>query len=263
MKLLQGKSVCIALGGRLVLNQIDFEIRAGEMLGLIGPNGAGKTTLLRLLAGLLSPDTGRLMLDGIAYSKLSPEARARKIAYLAQHGTAHWPMSVERIVALGRLPHLSSWQGPDRRDDKIIQQVMKQTDIAHLQQRSFSALSGGEQARVLLARALAAEPEILLVDEPVAALDPAHQLEVMSLLRSYCDQGGAVVVILHDLQLASHFCHRLQLLFNQTTLATGPVEEVLAPAYIEAAFGITIIPGSEQAADAFSLTWKRLPSEEC
>lgn len=257
MKLLQGKGVCISLGGRSVLHQIDIEIRAGEMLGLIGPNGAGKTTLLRLLAGLLSPDRGRLMLDGITYNKLSPEVRARKIAYLAQNGTAHWPMSVERIVALGRLPHLSSWQGPGKKDEEIIRQVMNQTDIVHLEQRLFNALSGGEQARVLLARALAAEPDILLVDEPVSALDPAHQLEVMSLLRSYCDQGGAVVVVLHDLRLASHYCHRLQLLFNQTTLATGSVEEVLAPANVEEAFGITIIPGSEQVSDAFALTWKR------
>ena len=256
MKQLHADQLSISLGGHQILQSLSFNLQSGEMLGLIGPNGAGKTTLLRLLAGLLKPDSGTISLDDVSYTKLSPQLRARKMAYLAQSGTAHWPMTVERIVALGRLPHLSDWQKPGEDDRQIIQRVMAQTDLKGFEQREFNTLSGGERARVLLARALVAEPEILLADEPVAALDLAHQLEMMTLLKQFCNQGGAVVVVLHDLRLAAHYCHRLQLLTHGSELANGPPAEVLSESNMERAFGIHIREEAGSISTAFTLPWE-------
>jgi len=258
MKQLHAEQLSVSLGGQQILQSLSFNLQRGEMLGLIGPNGAGKTTLLRLLAGLLKPNSGTITLDGHPYTKLSLQLRARKIAYLAQSGTAHWPMSVERIVALGRLPHLSDWQKPGDNDKQIIQRVMAQTDLRGFEQRQFNTLSGGERARVLLARALAAEPKILLADEPVAALDLAHQLQMMTLLKQFCNQGGAVVVVLHDLRLAAHYCHRLQLLTHGNELANGTPAEVLSEQHIAEAFGIRVSEGSDPIATAFTLPWERV-----
>ncbi len=256
MKRLHATQLSLSLGGVSILKSLSFELQNGEMLGLIGPNGAGKTTLLRLLSGLLQPDSGTIWLDEESYNRLPPRLRAKKIAYLAQSGTAHWPMSVERIVALGRLPHLSDWQKPKESDREIIQQIISQTDLCGFEQRQFNTLSGGERARVLLARALAAEPEILLADEPVAALDLPHQLEIMSLLKQFCNRGGAVAVVLHDLRLAAHYCHRLQLLTHGSELANGKPAEVLSEQHMQQAFGIRIREGAGSITTAFTLPWE-------
>ncbi len=254
---LQAQQLSIALGEAPILSAVPFELKAGQMLGLIGPNGAGKTTLLRLLAGLLTADSGSITLDGVDYQTLAPQLRAQKISYLAQSGTAHWPMSVERIIELGRLPHLSNWQKPSTHDGEIIQRTMQQTDVTQFKDRLFNTLSGGERARVLLARALAAEPEILLADEPVSALDLAHQLEVMSSLKTFCENGGAAVVVLHDLRLAAHYCHRLLMLNQGQVLAEGPPEEVLTENNMEHAFGIKMREGAGAMANSFKLPWER------
>lgn len=257
MNRLHGQQLCITLGGEQILKEVSFDLRAGEMLGLIGPNGAGKTTLLRSLAGLLTPDSGSIRLDEIDYEMLAPQLRAKRMAYLAQSGAAHWPMTVERIVSLGRLPHLSDWQKPTLRDAEIIERLMQQTDVLQYKDRRINTLSGGERARVLLARALVAEPEILLADEPVAALDLAHQLEVMSLLRHFCEQGGAAVVVLHDLRLAAHFCHRLQLLNHGEVVAVGSGAEVLTENNMKDVFGIQVREGAGPISNTFNLPWER------
>lgn len=256
MTCLTGDNLTLRLGNRSILRGIDITLREGEMLGLIGPNGAGKSSLLRLLAGLRTPQSGELTLDDEPLHSYSDRERATRIAYLAQEGTAHWPLEVERIVELGRLPHLGQWQRPGREDAEVIERVMQQTDTLHLSQRSFNTLSGGEKARVLLARALASEPSILLADEPVSALDPSHQLAVMELLIAHCRQGGAVVVVLHDLRLASHYCQRLQLLLGGETLITGTPSEVLTETNLGKAFEIALREGHISVEDAFSLSWK-------
>ena len=253
---LVGKDLHQHLGGQPILKGVSIELREGEMLGLIGPNGAGKTTLLRLIAGILTPPREKLLANGEPLADLSQSERGRKIAYLTQEGTAHWPISVGRIVALGRLPHLGTWQKPGEKDDHVIQRVLNQTGLSGLTDRSFPTLSGGEKARVLLARALTVEPEILLADEPVAALDPSHQLEMMDLLKMHCRQGGSVVVVLHDLRLASHYCDRLQLLLDGKTLATGDPKRVLTPGNLEQAYGIRIRENNTSVAEAFAMTWE-------
>ncbi len=257
MNLLQAENVSLRLNGTAILSTVDFSLKSGEMLGLIGPNGAGKTTLLRLLAGLYKPTMGSVQLEGAALASFRPQQRARLIAYLAQNGTAHWPMSVERIVELGRLPHLESWREPAQSDAKIVDSILAQTELLDLRERAFDTLSGGEKSRVLLARALAAEPRILLADEPVASLDPAHQLAVLELLANHCREGGAVVVILHDLRLASHFCGRLQLLHQGKTLALGRPSEVLTERNLATAFQVELHDKCVQRPNPFELTWKR------
>ncbi|MEW8228343.1 MAG: ABC transporter ATP-binding protein, partial [Candidatus Thiodiazotropha endolucinida] len=230
-------------------------------LGLIGPNGAGKSTLLRLLAGVIEADTGSLSISGTPISSVPRSERARRIAYLPQLSEIAWPMSVERIVALGRIPHLEPWQAPRQEDRKLIERVICQTDLLALRHRAFNTLSGGEQARVLLARALVTEPDILLADEPVSALDPAHQLDVMTLLSEHCEEGHAVIVVLHDLNLAAHYCQRLQLLYEGSTLADGEVETVLSEENLVRAYEIAINPPVETAS-LFSLPWRRLHKED-
>lgn len=257
MNRLHGENLVVSLGGVAILKGVDFNLKAGEMLGLIGPNGAGKTTLLRVLAGLLKPRSGSLLWEASDYLQLPPGERAKRISYLAQNGTAHWPMSVERLVALGRLPHLSDWQQPGESDEEVIQQVMAETDLTDFRTRQFNTLSGGERSRVLLARALVAEPKLLLADEPVAALDLAHQIEVMSLLQCYCQRGGSVVVVLHDLRLAAHYCDRLMLLVAGETLAEGSPDSVLTGENMARAFGVRLSSAAGTIAETLKLPWER------
>lgn len=257
MNRLHGRGLTVSLGGATILKGVDFNLQAGEMLGLIGPNGAGKTTLLRLLAGLLKPASGSLCWEQADYLQLPPRERAKRLSYLAQSGTAHWPMTVERLVALGRLPHLSDWQQPGEADEALIEQVMAETDLSDFRGRQFNTLSGGERSRVLLARALVAEPQVLLADEPVAALDLAHQIEVMSLLQCYCRRGGAVVVVLHDLRLAAHYCDRLMLLVAGETLAEGAPTSVLTGETMARAFGVRLNREVTSIAETLMLPWER------
>lgn len=254
---LNATELSLSLGGQPILHQISLHLKAGEMLGLIGPNGAGKSSLLKIIAGIVDPSAGKLLFDGRPLHSLPGLERARSIAYLAQAGTAHWPISVERVVALGRLPHLGSWRNASSEDRRIIQQALRQTDLLSLSGRSFTTLSGGEKARVLLARALAVAPKILLADEPVAALDLSHQLEVMDLLRQHCDNGGAALVVLHDLRLAAHYCDRLQLLYQGRTLDTGAPESVINDTNLQLAYGVRIRQQSGSLLDAFALTWSK------
>jgi iron complex transport system ATP-binding protein len=257
--MLLGQGLSLYRDDFIILHEVDISLNRGEMLGLIGPNGAGKSTLLRLLAGVLQPDAGRISLDDRPFETLSRQERARRIAYLPQLNQVAWPLSVERLVELGRIPHLEPWQQPSPTDRAAIERVIVQTDLLSLRQRPFDTLSGGEQARVLLARALVTEPDILIADEPVAALDPAHQLDVMQLLTDHCGGGRSVIVVLHDLTLAAHFCQRLQLLMEGATLAEGSPEEVLNEQNLADAYAIEPIEPEETALTPFSLPWRRLP----
>jgi iron complex transport system ATP-binding protein len=258
MTLLSGKGLCVARGQRSILKQVDIRLRPGEMLGLIGPNGAGKSTLLRLLAGVMEADAGELSLESAAMASIPQAERARRIAYLPQLSEVAWPMSVERIIELGRTPHLEPWQNPGEEDRAIIERVIGQTDLPAFRHRAFNTLSGGEQARVLLARAMVTQPDILLADEPVSALDPAHQLDVMNLLRQHCESGHAVIVVLHDLSLAAHYCHRLQLLYQGTTLAQGSAETVLNEENLAEAYEIALLEADGSVLKPTRLPWRRL-----
>jgi len=228
MTALELKRVAVSLGGTPILRGCDLAVGAGGFVGLIGPNGAGKTTLLRAASALLSVDAGQVSLDGMPLSSLPPRQRARRLGYLPQAPAAHWPMTVDRLVALGRMPHLEPWRRPSDGDAAAIEQALRDADVADLRHRVFHTLSGGERVRAMLARVLAGEPDVLLADEPLASLDPYHQFQVIALLRRLADAGHAVLAVLHDLTLAARFCHRLALLDDGRIVADGVPADVLS-----------------------------------
>ena len=181
---------------------------------------------------------------------------AAKVAYLAQGGAVHWPLTVERIVALGRLPRLSAFERISEVDREATEAAMARTDVSHLRDRSVTTLSGGERARVMIARALAGEPQVLLADEPVAALDPYHQLQVMEFLAEFAEDGAAVLVVLHDLTLAARFCDRLVLIDAGRPVAEGPPEEVLSAENLRETYHVEAELGRRQG-EPFVVPWSR------
>lgn len=255
---IEAQDISVRLGSVDALQGVDFVADAGEIVGLIGPNGSGKTTLLRVLASLRSSDRGRVRYEGRSATEVGAAELSRQIAYLAQGGEVHWPMRVEALVALGRLPHRRRFQRSVAADRAAIERAMLAADVVSLRERTMGQISGGERMRVLLARALAVEAPMLLADEPVAALDPLHQLQVMDLLRKKASAGGGVVVVLHDLALAARFCDRLVLLNGGRVLAAGDPAAVLTDAHLATAFGVEVVRGEHQGA-AFVVPWA--PSE--
>ena len=238
MALLDVRGAHVMLGEVPVVQGLDLSVDGGEMVGLIGPNGAGKTTALRALLRLLPLTNGRVLLDGDDITHAKPHTLAGRMAYLPQGQTAHWPLTARRLVALGRLPHLNPWQQMTEADQTAIDKAIAAADIAHLIDRPVTALSGGERARVLLARALCVEAPVLLVDEPVVSLDPQHQLSVMEALKAHAVAGGAVLAVLHDLELAARFCDRLVLMQQGRVVADGSPADVLTNDHLERVYHV-------------------------
>ena len=247
MSTLAATAIGVSLGGRRVLDRVDLAVASGEVIGLLGPNGAGKSTLLRVLASVLKSHSGELRLDGQPVHTIPREELAKRIAYLPQGAECHWPMAVEQVVALGRLAHRQSWRQSwkpmSQHDWDCVAAAMATTDVEQFRGRSIGALSMGERARVLVARAVAGEPRILLADEPVAGLDPAHQLEVMAMLERMAADGAAVIVVLHDLTLAVRHCSRLALLGDGRLVASGDADTVLSTEHLRDCFGIRALSG--------------------
>ena len=243
MVTIAARGLGVELGGRLVLEAVDVALAPGALIGVIGPNGAGKSTLARALVGLVPPSRGIVEITGDDVSLLSPAAIARRVAYLPQGSTLHWPLSVERLVGLGRLPHLGPFSriGPEDRD--AVRKAMRDTDTLHLAGRAATELSGGERARVMLARALATGAPALIADEPLASLDPGHQFEIMALLAARAAGGALVVLLLHDLTMAARFCGRLLLIDKGRLVADGPPAAVLTDERLEQVYGITAWKG--------------------
>lgn len=220
------------------LDGVDIAVAAGHITGIIGPNGAGKTTLLKMLAGLLKPSSGTIYLDNQPLFEIAPPQRALQIAYLEQHAFVHWPLTVRQLIELGRFPHRLSPENSPAIDKHVIDNVINQVGLGSLVDRRFNALSGGERARVIIARALAVQAEYLLVDEPIASLDLNYQLEVMNILSKQAVTGTAVCLILHDLNLAAAYCEHLYLINRGILVGHGPAEVVLTRDTIKSTFGI-------------------------
>jgi iron complex transport system ATP-binding protein len=258
MSSLMAHGIKVRRGERFVVDGVDVSVAAGELVGLIGPNGAGKTSLLRSLAWLTEIEAGSVTLDDIAIGAMAPLERAKKIAYVEQSGAAAWPVSVADLVGLGRLPHRNILRGQGADDREAVLDALRATDCATLADRSIDTLSSGERSRVLLARALAGKPAILLLDEPVAALDPSQQLGIMALLSDLAAAGMGIIAVLHDLPLASRFCHRLVLLQEGRVLAQGEPQAVLQDRFLAEAFAIRPVRGTADGQD-YVLPWQRLP----
>lgn len=222
---LRARGIDIARGGRAVLESVDIDVVAGQILALVGPNGAGKSTLLAALSGELEPASGTVELDGRPISGWTPTDMARRRAVLPQNHTVGFPFTVREVVAMGRSP----WARTPRQDadEQVIAAALAATDIDHLAERPFPALSGGERARAALARVLAQDTETLLLDEPTAALDLGHQEQVLRLAAARAAEGAAVVVVLHDLGLAAAYADRVAVLDGGRLAAVGHPRDIL------------------------------------
>lgn len=233
-------------GTRRVLSAIDVALQPGRVTVILGPNGAGKSSLLQAFAGLLTPTAGTVTLDDTPVATLPPRRRARHIGYLPQDAAVHWNVTAREVVALGRVPHRAPFAAPAAADHAAIDAALAATETGAFADRPVAELSGGERARVLLARVLAGQPDWLLADEPLASLDPAHQVDILDRLRGVAVEGRGVVLVLHDLAQAARVADDVLLLKQGALVAAGPVAAVLTPARIGEVFDVAVasLPGS-------------------
>jgi iron complex transport system ATP-binding protein len=236
---LQAHELSLGYRNFRVVENFDVEISGGTTIGLVGPNGSGKTTLLRAFAGLLKPFHGTISLDGQNLNRLPSRQRARILGWVPQQERLAWPLTVKEVVALGRAPH-RGWLLPlTRVDQDVIERVIEFTEMTPLADRRVDELSGGEFQRVLIARALAQEPQMLLLDEPTANLDIHHQFRVMDMVRELVVQHKITAVIaIHDLNLAARYCDILILMHAGKKVCAGSPAEVLTPENVSRVFNV-------------------------
>lgn len=223
------------------LENVSFEVREGDFLGIIGPNGAGKTTLLRCITKILKPKVGAVLLDEKDVSGMSREEIAKNVGVVPQNSPLTFPFIVLDIVLMGRTPHLGRFARETKKDLKIAKAAMKLTKVSHLVDRTINELSGGEMQRVIIAKALAQEPKVLLLDEPTLHLDINHQLEILKLIKRLNKQKKlTVIAVFHDLNLAARFCNKLLLLNSGKIHSIGPVEDVLTSKNIKRVYHVNV-----------------------
>jgi len=228
-------------GRREVLRDVSLELGPGELVGLLGPNGSGKTTLLRLLTGQLEPDAGSVAFDGRPVAEWRRDALARRVAVLPQQLDLPAGFRVAELVEMGRAPHARSLFGSTAEDERAVRQALVDADALELADRHADELSGGERQRVIVAMALAQEPELLLLDEPTLHLDLAHQVALLRTIRRLRGQRSlTVLAVLHDINLAAAFAPRVVVLAGGGVAADGPAAEVLTPALVNRVFGVSV-----------------------
>lgn len=238
MSVLDASKICVRRGSRAILDDVSLHAESGDFVAVIGANGAGKSTLLSVLAGLLRPDSGSVMLEGVSIRALSGMQLARRRAYLPQNPRCDWPISVERLVALGLTPTLPALGGLPTSFGPKITQALQACDLLDHREQPATTLSGGELARAMLARALVADPDVLIVDEPIAGLDPKHALDTARRLQLLARNGKLVIASLHDLTLAGRFASRIFALSNGRVAGDGATQETLTAALIRSAFEV-------------------------
>jgi len=246
MTVLDASQISVQRGRRTILDKVSLHAESGEFIAVIGANGAGKSTLLSVLAGLLKPDLGKVMLDGIPMHHFSGRNLAHRRAYLPQNPRCEWPIAVERLVALGLTPTLPAFGGLPPSFGPLITQALQACDLLAHRHQPVTTLSGGELARAMLARALVGDPDVLIVDEPIAGLDPKHALDTALRLQGLARDGKLVIASLHDLTLAGRHASRLFALGSGRVQGDGTTKATLTPALIRSAFDVdACIHGSD------------------
>jgi len=224
-----------------VLHSISINISKGEFIGIIGPNGSGKSTLLKLLGGVLTADSGNFSFNGTDYREHKRKQLARSITWVAQDHPMVFPFKVSEVVLMGRHPYLSPFTFEGEEDIEIVKNAMERTQTLQFAQRGFNEISGGEKQRVMIAGAIAQEPDVMILDEPTSALDIKYQIQILNILKQLNeDEGMTVILAMHDLHLASKFCDRLILLDHGQVFQDGSPEEVLRKEHIEKVYGIEV-----------------------
>jgi iron complex transport system ATP-binding protein len=235
---LRCEGVSVAFAGRHVIRGVDLELRRGEVLALAGANGSGKTTLLRVVSRILRPDAGRVLLRGLPVESYSRRELARELAVVPQDVPLAFPFRADEVVLMGRSPHLGAFGYESPEDVERARDAMARVGIENLASRSILELSGGERQLVLIARALAQDAAVLLLDEPTAHLDLSHRIHVLSLVREFAAAGRSALVVSHDLTLAARGCDRIALLASGAVLVAGAPAAVLTRENLKIAFGI-------------------------
>lgn len=250
------------VGRTRILDEVDCELPARRWIGILGPNGAGKSTLLRILAGVLAPTAGEVIFGDKTVQHWSARERAKRLAFLPQRTVLTFPFRVREVVALGRAPYLQRWHTEGEDDERVIERAMRLTEISCLAERNVQTLSGGEFQRVMLARALAQEPSVLLLDEPTTNLDMRHEFEIIEVLTSLVNEGVTVVSVLHDVNLAASVCGSVMLLRAGRVYASGAAPAVLTADTIRAVYGVDVAVGKNPengAAQFIPLRRTRMP----
>jgi len=241
MATLAAERVTLAYLDAPVVHEVSLAVHSGELVGLVGPNGSGKSTLVRALSRVLPPLAGTVTLDGADLYRADSRAVARRVAVVSQEPAAGFGYQVLELALMGRTPHLGRFGLERRRDLEVASRALEATGALQLAERRLVDVSGGERQRVMIARALAQEPELLVLDEPTAHLDLNHQLEIMSLLCTLRDGGLGILAVLHDLNLAAQYCDRMVLLHEGRLLAEGKPAQVITPEHVRRAYGMQVL----------------------
>ena len=235
--------VTITYDGIVALNRLSLDIVEGQFVGLIGPNGCGKSTLIRAMSGILSPDEGEVELENSPLASMSRKQVARTVAVVPQESHFFLDFSCLDIVLMGRNPYLRRFQSETEEDYRVAMDAMEVTDTAHLKDRGVNEVSGGEKQRVIMARALAQKPKLLLLDEPTAHLDIDHEVEVFDLLKRLNREGLTILVVSHDVNVAAEYCERIVLMVDGKIAAEGVPEDVITYEKLHRVYGARIVVG--------------------
>jgi len=242
MPVIRAQKINFSYAEKKVIEDISFAVDKGKMTAIIGPNGSGKTTLLRLINGSLLPDSGEIYVGEKNTSQYKRKEIAQKVAIVPQETSAVFPFFVEEIVLMGRFPHLGSYRFENKEDYKIVHEAMEKTDTLDFTRRRFNELSAGERQRVLIARALAQKPEVLLLDESTAFLDLKHQLRFLKLLKQLNrDDGLTIVFVTHDINLAAQHANKIILLYSGKIYAIGNPAEVISARNMKEVYEVDVL----------------------
>lgn len=255
MYALEVKNLKFGYNREMILKDVSFNIEKGKFISIIGPNGSGKSTLLKNLNGIYTPNGGKVTVESIDIDRIKTKELAKKIALVPQNTIIDYEFTVEDIVLMGRHPYKGRFQREDDRDYEIVKEALEMTNTFHLKDRIITEISGGERQRVIIAKALAQNPSIILLDEPTSHLDINHQIEILNLLRKLNqEKGTTIVVVIHDINLASRYSDKIIMLNEGEIIGSGRPEEVITKENIEFAYNLKVAIDKNKHTDSIYLT---------